>query len=176
MGYVYKYVDIEGQSSTSRAYALIDMGSSITVLSDELAKSAMVQYGQMMSIRNPRGGMSNVWSAIAAFCIEHTKHFERIEVAVAQRNLTGEELLLGSDYINAIKTKIDLLTARLRCDYCDQVITACRCTMKPFARMGQGGGPPPAQQNYGSYSSQGGGQTPTYGQKSTFQQDDGRRH
>jgi len=160
MGYVYRYVDIEGQGSTTRAYALIDMGSNITILSDDLARGAMVQFGPMIPVRNPRGGVSNVWSAIAAFRIEYTKEFERIEVAVAPRTFTGEELLLGSDFINAVKTKIDLLTARLRCDYCDQVITACRCTMKPFSRATPGAQPGPGYPpQYGR---------PPYGQRPPF--------
>jgi hypothetical protein len=161
MGYVYKYVAIEGQSTT-RAYALIDNGSSMTILCDDLAKSAMVQFGQMIPVRNPRGGVSNVWSALAAFCVEHTSHFERIEVGVAPRSLTGEELLLGSDFINGVKTKIDLLTARLRCDYCDQVITGCKCTMKQFSRAGQG----PVQAGT-SYSQ--GGTPPQYGPRPPYQ-------
>jgi len=161
MGYVYKYVDVEGHGSTSRAYSLIDYGSNISILSDELARSAMVQFGQMMPIRNPRGGISNAWSAVATFCVEYTKQFERIEVAVAPRSLTGEELLLGSDFVNVLKTKVDILTARLRCDYCDQAITACRCTMKPFARAGPGAPPGPGYPQQGPPQQQ-------YGQRPPF--------
>jgi predicted aspartyl protease len=156
MGYTYKYANVEagagGMSGiTGRAYALVDTSATVCAVSEEVARSANLRGNRMTQMRGFRRDVLGAWVAEATVEILGTKLPIRTPVLIVPRGVLEEDAIIGRDYVAQMVPKIDIRVfptpSGMTCDSCDNVITMCRCAMKPIAsaappQQGQGGQPP----------------------------------
>lgn len=142
MGYTYKYANVEagagGMSGiTGRAYALVDTSATVCAVSEDVARSANLRGNRMTQMRGFRRDVLGAWVTEATIEILGTKLPIKTPVLIVPRGVLEEDAILGRDYVQQMAPKIDIRVfptpSGMTCDSCDNVITMCRCAMKPIS-------------------------------------------
>ena len=134
MGFCYRYVDIERNGEKTSHYALIDMGSELSAVSEEVASKVNLQPKENINVRSSNGGARG-WvatEAVISFIGGDSK--VNASMVVVPRRIIGEDVIIGRDILQGMTSEA-LTSLRYICDSCRRTISLCRCTKKRVQKL-----------------------------------------
>jgi hypothetical protein len=135
MGFCYRYVNIERNGEQVSHYALLDMGSELSAVSEDVASKVNLQMKENINVRGSNGGARG-WVAadtVISFVGGDTKL--NASIVVVPKRITGEDVIIGRDVLQHIPNET-LISLRYICDSCRRTISLCRCSKKRVQKLG----------------------------------------
>lgn len=134
MGFCYRYVDIERNGAKTSHYALIDMGSDLSAVSEEVASKVNLQPTDNINVRSSNGGARGWVSSEAVISFVGWESKINAGLVVVPRRIIGEDVIIGRDILQGM-TAETLASLRYICDSCRRTISLCRCTKKRVQKL-----------------------------------------
>lgn len=135
MGFCRRYVEIERNGVKASAYALIDTGSDLSAVSEEVASRARLQMDGQINIRSKNGGARAWVSEEARMTFAGRGEALPSKVVVVPKRITGEDMIIGRDILDMLAPE-DIAGLRYTCDSCRGDIMRCRCSRTAVQRLG----------------------------------------
>ena len=135
MGYCYRYVNIGRNGNEVSHYALIDMGSELSAVSEEVASKLNLQMKESINVRSSNGGARGWVASDAKVSFVGSEAKVSAGIVVVPKRVIGEDIIIGRDILLGMSTET-LGSMRYICDSCRRTINLCRCSKRWVQKLG----------------------------------------
>jgi predicted aspartyl protease len=132
MGYAMRKIDLKGEVYSSSISALLDTGSQVTIINNEVARELEMAGLGNVPLVAPLGESMTGWHAFATLRVVGTPYTNRQKIIVLNKMVFSLDSLVGMDFFSTVKITSGHTKLEIKCDKCGAVLDECDCTWMPF--------------------------------------------